>query len=90
VELRVPEEAGLELLTGEGYIYLGYRWGGPDGAHLMSSPMRVASVKARTLGRIHNDICAEFVKAPSGSTASSSTIPTEFESPHGAVTIRYK
>ena len=72
VELRVPEYARLELLTGEGYIYIGHRWGGPSGAYLITSPVKVRSVKARTLGRTYNHIDAEFVKEPSDSTASSS------------------
>ena len=80
IELRVPPDASLNLLTGHGYIYIGKAF---VGANLTSSPVALKAVKARDMGQSYIGIEAEIAPRPS--------LPAtrlELESRHGTVVIK--
>jgi hypothetical protein len=83
IELRVPFDASLDLLTGHGYIYIGKTWGGPNGAYPTSSPVALKAVKAKDMGQSYIGIEAEIAPRPS--------LPAtklDLESRHGTVVIK--
>jgi hypothetical protein len=80
IELRVPPDASLNLLTGHGYIYIGKSF---VGAYPTSSPLALKAVKARDMGQSYIGIEAEIAPRPS--------LPAtelDLESRHGTIVIK--
>jgi hypothetical protein len=80
IELRVPPDASLDLLTGHGYIYIGKAY---VNAYPTSSPVALKAVKARDMGQDYIGIEAEIAPRPS--------LPAtrlDLESRHGTVVIK--
>jgi hypothetical protein len=83
VELRVPPEASVDLLTGHGYIHIGQYLGGPNGNEWTSAPVALKSVKARDLGDVFTGMEAEILSRPSSPPAD-----VDLESRCGSIRIK--
>ncbi len=83
VELRVPPEASLDVVTRHGYVHVGQYLGGPNGNRWMSAPVALKCVKASDLGDMFTGMEAEILSNP----ALPSTI-VDLESRCGSIRIR--